>query len=101
MEKKALDREEILTELRKFKPELESQYGLTSLALYGVYTPEDTGEFYDIDLMVTFDSPTTFKNLLGVQHYIEDRMGIRVGVITKRSLSEERRLLFEGIAIDV
>lgn len=101
MEKKALDREKILSELRKHKPELEKQFGLTSLALYGVCSPDDTNRFFDIDLMITFDSPTTVKNLFGVQHYIEDLMGLKVGVVTKKSLSEYRRRYFEEIAIDV
>ena len=91
----------VLTEGRKFKPELVKQFGVTSLSLYGVYTPEDTGQFFDIDLMVTLDRPATFKILNGIGFYIEDRMGIKVGVITKRSLNEERRRLFEEIAIDV
>ena len=101
MEKKALDREKILSELRKHKPELEKQFGLTSLALYGVCPPEDSAKFFDIDLMVSFDGPTSSKRFFGVQHYIEDLLGLRVGLVTKRSLSEERRRYFEEIAIDV
>jgi len=101
MAKTALTRDEVLEQLRKHKPELEKQFGLTSLSLFGLYAPEDTPKFFDIDLMVTFDRPTTVKNLYGVQHYIEDMMGIKVGVVTKRSLSEERRRYFEEIAIDI
>lgn len=101
MAKKALTRDEVLSQLRKHKPELEKQFGVTSLSLFGLYPPEDTAEFFDIDLMVTFDSPTTVRNLYGVQHYIEDMMGLKVGVVTKGSLSAERRSYFEEIAIDV
>ena len=96
-----LTRDEVLSQLRKHKPELEKKFGVTNLALYGVYAPENTAEFFDIDLMVTFDRPTTVKNLYGVQHYIEDLMGLKVGVVTKSSLSDERRRIFEEIAIDV
>lgn len=77
------------------------RFGLTSLSLYGVYGPEDIAEFFDIDLVVSFDGPTSSKRFFGVQHYIEDRLWVKVGVMTKRSLSEERRRLFEEIAIDV
>lgn len=101
MERKDLSADLVLKKLREFKPELVKQFGVTSLAVYGINAPEDTGEFFDIDLMVTFDSPTTVKNLFGVQHYIEDLMGLKVGVVTKRSLNEERRRYFEDIAIDV
>jgi len=101
MAKKALTRDEALTQLRKHKPELEKKFGVTSLSLFGLYASEDTAEFFDIDLMVTFDSPTTIKNLYGVQHYIEDVMGLKVGVVTKGSLSAERRRYFEEIAIEV
>lgn len=101
MANKALTRDEVLEQLRKHKPELERRFGVINLALYGVYGPEDITTFFDIDLMVNFDSPTTVKNLYGVQHFIEDLMGIKVGVVTKGSLSEERRRYFEEIAIDI
>ena len=39
MAKTALSREEVLTELRKHKPELVRQFGVTELALYGLYAP--------------------------------------------------------------
>lgn len=101
MANKELTRDEVLAQLRKHKPELEKKFGVTDLALYGLYTSENTTEFFDIDLMVTFDSPTTVKNLYGLQHYVEDLMGLKVGVVTKRSLSDERRRIFEELAIDV
>lgn len=101
MAKTELTRDEVLTQLRKHKPELEKQFGVADLALYGVYAPEDTAEFFDIDLMITFNGPTSSKRFFGVQHYIEDLLGLRVGLVTKRSLSEERRRYFEEIAIDV
>ena len=96
-----LSKEELLVELRKYKPELVKQFGVTDLALYGVYAPEDTAQFFDIDLMVSFDGPTTVKRFFGVQFYIEDRLGLRVGLVTRKALSGERRRYFEEIAIDV
>ena len=51
--------------------------------------------------MVSFDGPTTVKRFFGVQHYVEDSLGLRVGLVTKKSLSEKRRRYFEDIAIDV
>ena len=101
MAREPLTRDEVLSQLREHKPELEKKFGVKTLALYGLYAPEDTAEFFDIDLMVTFGSPTTVKNLYGVQHYIEDLTGLKVGLVTKGSLSDERRRYFEEIAFDV
>ena len=65
MAKEALTSEEVLSQLRKHKPELEEKFGLTSMALYGVYAPDDTSQFFDIDLMVTFDGSAAAKRFLG------------------------------------
>ena len=101
MAKTAVTGDQVLSQLRKHKPELVKRFGIADPALYGVYSPDDSDELFDIDLMVTSDSPTKIKNLYGVQSCIEDLMGLKVGVVTKGWLSDERRHYFEEIAIDV
>lgn len=85
MAKKALSREEVLAELRKHKPELVKQFKVSSLVLYGSTARDEATADSDINLLVSFDGPTTSKRFFGVQFYIEDLLEHPVDLVTERA----------------
>ena len=101
MAKKALTRDEALQQLRKHKPELEKQFGVSSLALVGSTARDQAAEDSDIDLLVSFDGPATSKMFFGVQFYIEDLLERPVDLITEKFLTEDRRPYYQAEAIYV
>lgn len=85
MEKVALSREEVLTQLRKHKPELEKKFGVTTLMLYGSVARNKAKADSDIDLVVSFDGPTTSERFFGVQFYVEDLLECPVDLVTEQA----------------
>ena len=85
MASKALTRDEVLTQLRKHKPELEKRFGVASLLLYGSLARDEATADSDINLVVSFDGPTTSERFFGVQFYVEDLLECRVDVVTERA----------------
>ena len=83
MAKTALTRDEALRQLRKHKPELVKQFGVTTLALVGSTARDEATEDSDIDLLVRFDRPTTSKAFFGVQFYVEDLLERPVDLISE------------------
>ena len=101
MAKTALTRDEVLSQLRKHKPELERKFGVATLALVGSVARDEASEGSDIDLMITFDQPATSKTFFGVQFYIEDLMDHPVDLISEKYLKENRRSYFMTEAVYV
>lgn len=87
--------------LRKFKPLLREQFGITALALFGSMARDSAKSDSDIDILVAFDGPATSARYFGVQFFLEDAFGKRVDLVTTKALREELRPFIEGEAIHV
>ncbi|WP_366636442.1 nucleotidyltransferase domain-containing protein [Aquisalimonas sp.] len=43
----------------------------------------------DIDILVDFDGPATFDRYMGLKFFLEDLLGVRVDLVTRRALRDE------------
>ena len=73
------------------KAEIRRQYKAEVKAIFGSYARGDFHADSDLDLLVDVDAGATLLDLVGLQHFLEDRLGCKVDVVTRRSLREEIR----------
>ena len=71
------------------KDEIRRQYKARIVAVFGSYARGDFHADSDLDLLVDVDAGATLLDIVGLQHFLEDRLGCRVDVVTRRSLREE------------
>lgn len=90
-----LGRDEALTVLTQIKPQLEKQFGVTSLALFGSTARDEAREDSDVDLLVTFADPITFRSFRGALHIIEDTLGKTIDLIPEDELRDAFRPFVE------
>jgi predicted nucleotidyltransferase len=90
-----------LTILNKIKPELEQQFGVTHLALFGSTARDEASETSDVDILVSFDGDATSERYFGTQFYLEDNLGCPVDLVTEKAVRPELRLYIEKEAIRV
>ena len=81
--------------LAQSKPVLVSQYGVTSLALFGSTARKAAQSDSDIDILIDFDGPATSERYFGVQFYLEDLLGCPVDLVTEKALRPELRPFIE------
>ena len=101
MAKGTLTREEVLRQLRKHKPELEEKFGVKTLVLYGSVARDDATADSDINLLVSFDGPTTSERFFGVQFYVEDLLECPVDLVTERAQRKAGRPFVDPEAVYV
>ena len=82
-----MNREAILNKLRTLKPLLQKKYPLESIALFGSYARDEAKENNDVDLLVELNGKMGFS-FFDMAEEIEENLGIKTEVITKRSLRE-------------
>jgi predicted nucleotidyltransferase len=87
--------------LAQSKPVLVSQYGVTSLALFGSTARNAAHSDSDIDILIDFDGPATSKRYFGFQFYLEDLLGCPVDLVTEKALRPELRPFIEKEAVHV
>jgi len=86
-----MDKSKILTILQNQKAFLQKTYGLLSIGLFGSFSKDLQNTDSDIDLLVELAEPR-FNDLVGIQIYLEKKLGIPVEIIRKRETLSERFL---------
>ncbi len=68
--------------------EFAKQNRLKYLALFGSHARGEETPKSDVDLLVDFEKPIGLLELIGIEHQLEDRLGKKVDLIPKDSLSK-------------
>ena len=88
--------------LREHMPELERDYGVSSLALFGSYVRGEEQDGSDLDVLVDFDRPIGMLGFVDLGDKLSALVGKTVDLTTVRSASEHRsgrRLLREAVPV--
>lgn len=87
----------LLTEQRK---ELE-RLGVKSLALFGSAARDDAQAESDVDILVEFEGPATFNQYIELEFFLQDLLGNKVDLVTRKALKPRLRPYVEEEAIYV
>ena len=83
--------QEILELLRQEMPNLSRQFGVLSIGLFGSYVRGTQDSESDVDLLVELKEPR-YDFFIGLQIYLESKIGKTVELIRKRPGLNERFL---------
>ncbi|MES1198388.1 MAG: nucleotidyltransferase family protein [Pseudomonadota bacterium] len=97
-----MTREEAIAKLKGLEPELRQQ-GVLSLFLFGSTAKDSAGPESDVDLF--FDDnmarPLSLFGVIGIQHFLQDTLGVRVDLMTRDCLHPLLRREIEAEAVHV
>lgn len=71
--------------------EIAARHGATHLRVFGSYAKGTNKKNSDLDLLIDLQPGRTLLDIVAIQQDIEDALGIRVDVVTERSLSPHIR----------
>ena len=83
--------ENLRTTVVEMKDVIRQKYKAEIKGIFGSYARGDFHAGSDLDLLVDVDAGATLLDIVGLQHFLEDRLGCKVDVVTRRSLREEIR----------
>jgi len=92
---------EIIQLLRQHRDELRKQFGVKSLAVFGSVARGEAGPDSDVDILVEFEGRATFDRYMGLKFFLEDLLGRRVDLVTRKALKPRMRPYVEREAIYV
>ncbi|ADT84029.1 nucleotidyltransferase family protein [Thermococcus barophilus] len=93
--------EGILKVLEELKPELKSKYKVKSLAVFGSYVRGEQRETSDVDVLVEFSEDADLFDLIALEEFLTEKLGIKVDVVPKNALRKELRQSVFREAIEV
>ena len=91
--------DEVKTILKQHMDELEKQFKVKSIAIFGSYVRGQQREESDIDLVVEFSSPVSLLHIVSLENHLTDLLGVQVDVIPRRSIRQELRRAILGEAV--
>ncbi len=93
-------RQEIYEILEKAKPELTRRYGLKRIAIFGSYARGEQSEGSDVDILVEVD-PSIGLGFVDLADRIEELLGVRAEVVSRRAIKPRNWRVIERELIDV
>jgi hypothetical protein len=92
-------REEIIERLRRARPQLAREFGVTRIAVFGSYARGEQGAESDVDVLVEVD-PSIGLRFVDLADRIETLLGIRADVVSRRAISPRHWAIIEKELVD-
>lgn len=93
--------DEILAAIRNELPIVKRRYGVRHLVVFGSVARSVERRVGDVDILVDFDGPATFDRYMGLKFHLEDVLGLRVDLVTKKAIRPEIAQNIEDDAVHV
>ena len=94
-----MNSDEILGLLRTHHGAFARDFGVQRLALFGSFARDEATDRSDVDIVVSFDRPTTFDTYMGLKMRLEDLLGRPVDLVTESGLRQRAKALIDRDAI--
>ena len=80
---------EIQNTIAAEKDEIRRRYRAEIKGIFGSYARGDFHADSDLDLLVDFDEGANLFDLVGLQQFLEEKLGCKVDLVSRRSLRAE------------
>jgi len=93
--------EKALEILRAKLPELNQHYDINSLGIFGSFVRGEQELKSDLDILVEFQSSSTFFRFIELEDYLSQLLGVKVDLVMKSALKPHigKRVLAEVISV--
>jgi len=81
--------EEIERIIGKHKEELKRRYRINEIGISGSYVRGEQKRTSDIDILVKFDKRASIFDLAGAGEFLEEKLGIKVDIVSERGIRPE------------
>jgi hypothetical protein len=77
---------DIKTILASHKVELERKFKIRQIGVFGSFVKGEQKENSDVDILVEFTEPVDFFEFLELEEYLENLLGMKIDMVTKKAL---------------
>lgn len=83
-----MQRDEVLAILTQHQ-DSQKHFGVKSLAIFGSVARDEARPDSDVDILVEFEGLVTFDRYMDLKFYLEDHLGTRVDLVSRRTLKPQ------------
>ena len=78
---------DVVSDIRSMLPKIKRRFSIDRIGVFGSYRSGKQREESDIDILVEFEE-ISFDNYMGLLHFLEDRYGKKIDLVTVNALNE-------------
>ncbi|OPY39000.1 MAG: Nucleotidyltransferase domain protein [Methanoregula sp. PtaU1.Bin051] len=75
--------------LQDHKAAIRDRYNVSRIGIFGSYVRGDTHRTSDVDVLVEFSEPISLIQLVSLENYLTDLIGIKVDVVPREDIRSE------------
>ena len=96
-----MSKDEILETLGSLKAEARQRFKAEIKGIFGSYVREEQRKSSDLDVLVEFDKGANLLDLVGLGLFLEEKLHMKVDVVSESDLREEIKdiILKEKVAV--
>jgi predicted nucleotidyltransferase len=93
--------EKIRSVLSDQKEFLRNKYRIKEISIFGSVVRREEGDISDIDILVDFSEPIGFFAFLELEEYLEQLLGRKVDLVSRKALKPKigERILKEAVSV--
>jgi predicted nucleotidyltransferase len=93
--------ERIVDALKNLEAQIGKDYKATVIGLFGSYVRGEQTKSSDVDILVRFHEGATLFDLVGLGDFLEDKLDVKVDVVSERAVRPELkdRILKEVVIV--
>ena len=77
---------DVIQRLKNLNPQLNKNFGVSRLGVFGSYARGDEQKNSDIDVLVEFNKPMNLFEFSRLKSFLSDQLGIEVDLVTPGAL---------------
>ena len=95
------DFEKIRSVLADQKEFLRNKYRIKEISIFGSVVRREEGDISDVDILVDFSEPIGFFAFLELEEYLEQLLGRKVDLVSRKALKPKigERILKEAVSV--
>lgn len=93
--------EEIKKQINALKKKLHTDYGVSGIEVFGSYVRGEQREDSDLDILVEFDREVSLLDVVGLELFLSDTIGVKTDVVLRRSVRKELKDIIFKEAVPV
>lgn len=92
---------QIISKLKEIKPDLEKNYDITELGVFGSFVRGEQKNNSDIDILIDYKEGTSLLKLGGLQYMLSELFKTKVDLVMKKTLKKQigKQILSEVIYV--
>ncbi len=91
----------ILKSIKALKKKIKDDYKAEIVGVFGSYARGEQKKTSDVDIIVRFHEGATLFDFVGLADFLEEKLGIKVDIVSEKGIRKElkSRILKEAIAV--